>query len=224
MNMDFATARENMVATQIRPCDVTDARLLAAMADLPRESFLPASLQRIAYMDRAIALQKEATSGISRFLAAPMEFAKLVQLCAVRDTDLALEIGTGCGYGAAVLAQLADSVIALECDPELAARANDNLLQLEISNVAVVEGPLQAGFAAEGPYDVILIAGHVPDIPKKLFDQLKPGGRLVAVTGAPQAGKAHVYLNDSGRISSRAAFDASLPPLPGFVSDPGFVF
>jgi len=221
---NFEIARLNMVESQVRPSDVTDRRILAAMSDLPREEFLSAHNRLIAYMDRTIPIRASDEQHVSRFLPAPMIFAKLVQLCAIKSSDLVLEIGTSCGYGAAVMASLADSVVALESDKELANQATEALMELGISNAAVVEGPLHKGFASQGPYDVILLEGSVEDIPQALFSQLRPGGRLVAVIGTSQAGKAHIFINEGGSISRREVFDATLPALNGFELKESFVF
>lgn len=221
---NFEIARLNMVESQVRPSDVTDRRILSAMADLPREEFLSAQNRSIAYMDRTIPITTSDDKPGSRFLPAPMIFAKLVQLCAIKPTDLVLEIGTSCGYGAAVLASLADSVVALESDSHLAGQATQALIDQGISNVAVVETPLQNGYASQGPYDVILLEGSVEAIPQELFSQLCPGGRLAAVIGTPKSGKAHIFINEGGTISQREVFDARMPALDGFEKDQGFVF
>lgn len=224
MTTNFEIARLNMVESQVRPSDVTDRRILAAMSDLPREEFLPAHDRPIAYMDRTISIGTSDGEPISRFLPAPMIFAKLVQLCAIKSSDLVLEIGTSCGYGAAVMASLADSVVALESDTHLAGQATQVLIEQGISNVAVVEGPLNKGFASQGPYDVILLEGSVEFVPQGLFDQLRPGGRLVAVIGNGHAGKAHIFINEGNTISRREVFDAILPALNGFEREHSFVF
>lgn len=228
--MDFEIARKNMVESQVQTCDVTDKRILQAMRTVPREAFLPASRRDIAYMDGDIPITGGEDLAAIRYLSEPMIFAKLVQLCAIEAEDLILEIGTGTGYGAAILAALGDSVVALESDPDLATQATENLMSHDIANVAVVEGALDQGLAKQGPYDVILLQGAVPQVPKSLLAQLKQGGRLVAVIGQAkglgqgQGGKAAIFLRDDDVFTRRNAFDALLPPLPGFEIAEKFVF
>src|ERR1700704_1629222 len=131
---DYAAARLNMVESQLRPNKVTDLRVLGAFLELPRELFVPDRLRGVAYVDEDIPL------GGGRYLMEPMVMARLVQLAAIKTADSVLEIGTGTGYGAAVMAQLADAVVALESDPKLAQAAEANLRQLNIRHVGVGTG------------------------------------------------------------------------------------
>ncbi len=220
---DFSQARLNMVESQIHPSDVTDFRVLAAMSSVPRECFVPSSKRSIAYMDDAIPVSSEGESP-RRYQMEPTPAAKLLQLAGVKVSDLVLDIGSGTGYSAAVLAQLADSVVALESNESLVDFSNNILSELEIGNVAVVSGTLTDGCQQEGPYDVIVINGAVSEVPENLFDQLKEGGRLVAVIGEGAVGVAWLFLKSAGNIASRPAFDASVRPLPGFEAREKFVF
>jgi protein-L-isoaspartate(D-aspartate) O-methyltransferase len=135
-----------------------------------------------------------------------------------------LDIGAGTGYGAALLSRLAQQVVALEEEADLAAAANTALSGLGVDNVAVMQGPLAAGWAAEADYNLILIEGAVEVIPDHLFGQLKEGGRLVAVIGSGGAGQASLFTKIAGKPSERVAFNAAVPPLPGFKAAPRFVF
>ncbi len=206
----YAVQRQNMVDSQVRPSDITDRRILRAMAVVPRESFLPASLRAIAYMDNPIALDRTARG---RVMIEPRLFAKLVQLAEIPDGGRVLEIGSGTGYGVAVLDAMGFKAFGVEQDQTLSAiaAAADPKLAAQISR-----GPLTLGLAAEGPYDAIIFAGSVADVPTALFDQLKNGARMVAVTGQPPAGKATVWLRTGVSHAARDAFDASAAPLPGF--------
>jgi protein-L-isoaspartate(D-aspartate) O-methyltransferase len=217
---DFASARENMVESQVRPNGVTDQRLIAAMGDIAREAFVPEQRRAVAYMDGDIPL----TAGASpRVLIEAMVFARLANLAAITPTDRVLEIGAATGYGSTVLARLAATVVALESDAGLAAAARANLAGL--SNVRVVEGPLAAGAPSEGPFDVILIAGRVAEVPAPLLAQLTEGGRLVAVVGESAMARAVVWKVRDGQPSGRPAFDAFVAELPGFTKRlPAFVF
>lgn len=214
--IDFTAARATMIVSQIRPNGITDARLIEAMAQVPRENFVPDGLRDLAYMDEDIPLKP------GRFLMEPMALAKLIQLAAVRPGDNALHVGCASGYGSAVLSQLAAKVTAIDRDPELVAEA---AAALAGRAVTVEAAPHAQGLAAQAPYDVILVDGRVPAVPEALLSQLKDGGRLVAVVGERAVAPARLYLNRGGNISARTAFEASVSPLPGFaVERPAFVF
>jgi protein-L-isoaspartate(D-aspartate) O-methyltransferase len=142
--------------------------------------------------------------------------AKLLQLAAITKDDVVLEIGTGSGYATAVLSLIAGSVVSLEADEALAAQATATLSALGYDNVAVVNGELEKGFAAEAPYDLVFINGAVEEVPSALLEQLRDGGRLVAVVGYGNAAQAKVLVKEQGAISESTYFNASVKPLPGF--------
>lgn len=221
MTADFSLQRRKMVDGQLRTTDVSDTRLLAAMLAVPREAFVPAARRALAYIDEDIPV---GTGAMQRYLMEPSPFARMVQLAEIGSDDFVLDVGCTTGYSAAVLSRLSNSVVALESDPELAAAATQTLADLGYDNVAVVEGPLQDGFPSEAPYDVIFVGGAVEEVPQALFDQLKDGGRLVAVVGHGNAGVARLYLRDGGHVSSRRGFNAAVKPLPGFQRAPAFEF
>jgi protein-L-isoaspartate(D-aspartate) O-methyltransferase len=221
MPIDFALARRNMVESQLRPNQVVHPGVLEALAALPRERFLSAERAALAYVDEAIPL------GGGRYLMEPMVLARLIQTAQPVETDRALVVGAGPGYGAAILARLVSSVVALESDSALAQRARQLLPSLAASNVKVVEGELAHGYKADGSYDLILVEGAVPAIPDTLAQQLTEGGRLVAIVGggAPgYPGRAHLGRQAGGRFSARPIFDAGTPALPGFAAPARFVF
>lgn len=220
--MDYADARRRMVDSQLRPSSITDFAVLAAMLAVPRERFVPASRRPLAYIDDDIEIAE--TGEGRRFLMEPMPFARLAQLAAISEGDLVLDIGAATGYGAAVMARLADAVVALESDAGLAAEASATLVDLGIDNVAVVQGALAAGYPGQGPYDVILIEGSVAAVPEALFAQLREGGRLVAVVREGPIGKARLWRRVGAGVSAATAFDANVEPLPGFEAAPSFVF
>ncbi|MEX0842230.1 MAG: protein-L-isoaspartate O-methyltransferase [Xanthobacteraceae bacterium] len=221
--IDFATARRMMVDGQIRPNDVTDPRILAAMLELPRERFLPPGQTDLAYLDLDVPVLGGGRRPLRRLLK-PMLLAKLIQAAAVRDADIVLDVGCATGYSSAVLARLAHSVVALEEEESLAARAREILTALGKDNVSVVTGPLAAGWPARGPYDAIVLEGATEVEPKTLFPQLREGGRLVCVQGGSAAGKAMIYRRVGADVSGRPAFDAAASILPGFKAAPAFVF
>lgn len=221
---DYAAARRNMVDSQIHPNQVTDARLLHALHEVPRESFVPASMQALAYMEEEIEVAPARQGVPARCLLAPMPLARLLQLAEVDADNLVLDVGCATGYSSAVLARLAEAVVGLECEEALAEQASQTLMELGVDNAAVISGPLPEGYASEGPFDVILLNGCVPEVPGDLLKQLKEGGRLVAIIAEREFGLGTVYRNVGGRVSQRAAFDAAGPVLPGFEREKAFVF
>lgn len=224
MSTDFSLQRAKMVEGQLRTTDVTNVALLDAMAEIPREEFVPGKRRSLAYIDEDLEIAAADAERPARYLMEPSPFARLVQLAEINPGDFVLDIGCATGYSSAVLSRLASSVIALESDPSLADTAAETLSRIGYDNVAVVQGSLQEGFASEAPYDVILVGGAVEEIPDGLFDQLKDGGRLVTVVGHGNAAVARLYLKEDGIVSDRSSFNAAVKPLPGFERAPAFVF
>jgi len=214
--LDSARQRAHMVATQLRPNDVTDVRLIRAMLAIPREDFLPERLAPFAYMEGCIPL------GNGRVLLDPRSFGKLAQLAAIGPEDRLLDVGCTTGYSTAVMAQLASHVIGLEQDQDLAAAAEKNLRGT--ANATVVRKPMGEGLPAQGPYDVIFLNGAVERPPHPLIEQLADGGRLVCILRDGAAGQAHLYLKNDHAVSERSAFDAQVPVLPGFEAIRTFAF
>jgi protein-L-isoaspartate(D-aspartate) O-methyltransferase len=217
---DFALARRNMVDGQLRPNRVTNAQLLAAVGELPRERFLPDAMRSVAYSDEDVPL------GNGRYLMEPMVLGRLLQTLQAGLEDKALVVASGRGYGAALLARLVTSVVAVESDAGLAGSADQTIKALGFQNVTLVTGQAEAGAPQSGPYDVILIEGSVRQIPKAILDQLAEGGRLVTVlAGAPGAlGVAQLVIKEGGVTSGRPLFDAGTPVLPGFAPPARFTF
>ena len=224
----FERQRLTMVESQLRPNEVTDTRLLAAMRALPRERFVPWEIRALAYMDEGIEVFPSIDGAPARFLLAPMVLARLVQLAAVEPQDAVLDVGCATGYSTAVLARLGRSVIGLEPEPELAAAARGTLGDLGIANAEIVEGALVRGHPEAGPYDVILLNGSVSEPPEALILQLREGGRLAAVlssgAGTGTQGKAYLFVKVGGAASGLPHFDAGARPLPGFLPEPSFTF
>ena len=217
---DFALARRNMIDGQLRPNRVTNPQLLAAIADLPRERFLPPGLQSVAYADDDVPL------GNGRYLMEPMILARLIQTLQPQPEDKALVVASGTGYGTALLARLVKSVVAVEADARLASSAEQTIRALGIGNVHQVTGRMEDAYPADAPYDVILIEGAVQKVPATILDQLAEGGRLGTVIAAPTGmlGVAHLMVKEGGVASGRPLFDAGTPPLPGFAAPPRFTF
>lgn len=220
--IDAAQQRTNMVESQILTSDVTDRRILRAMGELPRERFVPPSLAALAYMDEAVPLTAAGGNGPRRWLMAPRVLAKLLQLADIGPEDRVLNVGAGTGYAAAVLSRLAKAVVALECEVRLAEEMRQTLAALAISNVSVAVGELDEGWAGEGPYDAIVLCGAISERPQLLLDQLKDGGRLVAVVSDDGMSKATIWRRLGRSFDRWTAFDAATPPLPGFAPAPAF--
>ena len=217
--MDFSAARRNMVESQVRPNQVTDDRVIAALEEVPREAFVPEAFKGIAYIDEDIGI------GNGRTILAPMVFARLLQAAQLDPAEIVLDVGCGTGYSAAVLARLASTVIALESDRALMQRAQTLLADQGADNVALVEGPLAEGDKAHGPYNAIIVEGAVARLPDALLAQLADLGRLVAVTARPgEVSRATLTLRVGDSFTTRPLFDASATMLPGFAVRPGFVF
>ena len=219
---DYSTLRKNMVESQVRTNDVTDRRVLRAMLDLPREKFVPEGLRALAYNGEGIALPKSADG--PRSLPAPVATARLIQLADINSTDSVLEVGAATGYGTAIIADLAYSVVGLECDAGLAAQASATLKAGKVSNASVKTGALAAGAAESGPYHIIIVAGAIPEVPNFLIKQLCQDGRLIAVIANGPIGRATVFerYGRDGAHSSRVAFDLGAPALPGFARKAAF--
>lgn len=215
---DFAEARTRMVDNQLRTNDVTDLAVLAAMGSTPREAFVTPAKKPFAYIDEDVAIAD------GRYLMKPHVLARLVQLAEPAPSDLVLVVGAGTGYAAAILARLAGSVVALEVEPSLADRATDLLQTLGHDNVAVVTGPLAAGYPNEGPYDLVFVDGAVEVLPDAFGAQLKDGGRMVVIVGEGRAAEARLYTRSAGSVAGRYAFNAAAKPLPGFAAAPQFAF
>ncbi len=221
---DSKAQRLNMVESQVRPSDVTDRRIVRAMLDIERERFVPEGLQSIAYMDVDAPVQAGAKQENARYLLAPRVFAKLAQEARLEEGMSVLDVGCGTGYSAAVLSHIVRKVTALECDADLVARAQKVLAALGVKGASVVQGPLEAGVAGAAPFDAILLQGSVQQVPQALLDQLKDGGRLVAVVAKGYFGQACVFTRVGRTFDRRPVFDAGAHPLPGFALAPEFVF
>lgn len=218
--VDFSRARRNMVDSQLRTSAVTEERLLQAFETVPRELFVEESRAGVAYCDEDI------PCGRGRWLMEPVTLARLLQALDLGAGDIVLDVGCGTGYTTALIAHLAATVVGLEADPALAARANELMTELDIDNAVIVEGDLTAGHPAQAPFDAVFLGGAVADVPKALADQLAEGGRLgaVCVSADSAVGSATIYLRVGSAVSRRKLFNAAVPPLPGFEPKMGFVF
>ena len=216
----FATARKTMVDCQLRPSKVTDQFILDAFMTIPREDFVGKQQRALAYVDEDLPL-----SG-GRCLMEPMVLARLLQALEIRPDDSVLIVGAGCGYGTAVAAKLAGSVIAIETRANLVDKAQDVLVSIGIDNAAIVKSRLVDGYPEEGPYDRILIEGGVETVPVNLLKQLTPKGRLAAIYRKPghPVGVASVWTRSGKEFTRTPLFDARVPNLDEFNAKVEFSF
>nr|CBI81091.1 conserved hypothetical protein [Bartonella sp. 1-1C] len=224
MIIDFVELRHKMVDNQIRTVDVTDLLVLKAFLTVPREDFVPENIRNLSYCDADIVVFPAQSNLSVRHLMRPASLAKLLQLAAIKSSDVVLDIGANSGYCSALLSKLAKSVIALESNKILAEQAAKILERNKCNNVMVVHGVLEKGYPIKGPYDVIFVEGAVDFIPDGIFSQMREGGRLVVVEGRGNAGIARIYVKKESTISVCRSFNLSVKPLPEFLKLPDFVF
>ncbi len=216
--IDFVQARKSMVEGQLMTSGVLEPRVLGAMGAVPREEFLGERQKPLAYLDMAHRLAGPA----ERYMATPVAFGKMVELAQIGSDDIVLDIACGTGYSTAVIAQLANSVVAVETEEAMVARANQILARLDIGNAAVIKAPLKKGAPAEAPFDVVVVEGAVGAVPQALFDQLRVGGRLVALFGDGASATAMLHVKGEDEIARVEAFNSSLPPLRELFPKPAF--
>jgi len=215
--MNIEQARFNMIEQQIRPWDVLDPAVLDLLFVVKREDFVPAAWRNLAFADLEIPLAD------AQVMLAPRVEARLLQELGVRKSDKVLEIGTGSGYMAALLAARAEHVISLEIRPEIAASARENLQRAGVDNVSVECADGLSGWVQRAPFDVIVFSGSVPQVPAAVLKQLRVGGRLAAVVGtAPVMEAQLITCVADGVFNSINLFETVLPPLDGASATSGF--
>ena len=221
--MNFEQARFNMIEQQIRPWEVLDADVLALLSVVKRENFVPASMKAMAFVDMELPLREGGARG--QAMLAPRLEARLLQDLAVQSHERVLEIGTGSGYMAALLAHRAAHVLSLEIDADLTAQARKNLAQEGISNVDVRQADGVNGAAADGPFDVIVLSGSVAEVPQALLAQLKVGGRLAAIVGdEPMMRSTLITRNSETAWTTAEPWDTVAPRLVSFAEHTQFSF
>ena len=217
--MNIEQARFNMIEQQIRPWDVLDPQVLDLLFVVKREDFTPANCRDLAFADLEIPL------GDGQVMLAPKIEAKMLQELGLKKTDKVLEIGTGSGYMAALLAARAEHVISVEIRPEIAAQAKQNLETAGIANVTVQVGNGTNGWTQSAPYDVIVVSGAIPSVPAALLAQLRVGGRLAAIVGqAPVMEAQLVTCTAEGVYQTVNLFETMAPSLDGFAAKNSFNF
>lgn len=205
-----------MVDTQVRPSDVTKFPIIDAMLSVPRELFVPREQAEAAYISENVPIAP------GRVVLEPRTLGKLLDAINIEGNELVLDIGAGYGYSSALVARMAEAVIAVEEDETLAAEAQSILSDQGADNVVVHTGPLTDGAVQHGPYDAILIQGGVEQVPEGLLDQLKEGGRIGCVFMEGALGVARIGYKIDDDITWRFAFNASAPVLPGFAKEVAF--
>jgi protein-L-isoaspartate(D-aspartate) O-methyltransferase len=219
--MDLNQARFNMIEQQIRPWEVLDPHVLALLSTVRREDFVPLAHKALAFVDMDIPLG----SAPNQVMLAPRVQARLLQDLAVQPTDKVLDIGTGSGFMAALLAHQAASVLSLEVDPALVAQAQANLQKAGVANAVVRCADGSQGAAADGPFDVILLSGSVAEVPAVLLQQLSIGGRLVAIVGdEPMMRTTLITRSGDNSWTTTEPWDCNAPRLSGFAQPSRFKF
>jgi len=206
---DFAFLRREMVERQLRRRGIEDERVLAAMGSVPREAFVPPRLRRRAYSDSALPI------GEGQTISQPWIVAAICQALRLRGEERVLEVGTGSGYSAAVLALLAREVVGVELQPRLAARAKRAIAELGDGNVEVVVGDGSGGLPDRAPFDAIAVHAAAPAPPSALLAQLEQGGRLVAPVSSGAAEMLTAFRRDEDRIVSEELGPCRFVPLLG---------
>jgi protein-L-isoaspartate(D-aspartate) O-methyltransferase len=217
--MNFEQARANMVEQQIRPWEVLDQEVLDLLYAVPREEFVPSAFRNLAFADTEIPI------GEGETMMAPKVEARLMQELALRKTDRVLEVGTGSGYLTALLARRAAHVYSLEIRPALAAFGRANLERHGADNATLEIGDGARGEPRRAPYDVIVLTGSTPVLPRSLLEQLAGGGRLFAVVGEPPVMRARlVTCSAPGAYRTTELFETMLAPLVNAEQAPRFRF
>ncbi len=219
MAMDMEQARFNMIEQQIRPWEVLDPEVLGLLAAVRREDFVPAAHRTLAFADIEMPL------GNGQTMLQPKIEARILQEVALRNTDIALEVGTGSGHMAALLAAKAEYVYSVEIDPQLAERARQNLERAGVANVTVATGDASEGWPDPGPYDVIVISGSLSELPEAFLQQLKIGGRLAVFIGEAPAMQARLITRTSEQaFNTINLFETVVAPLTTKKQRQRFVF
>jgi protein-L-isoaspartate(D-aspartate) O-methyltransferase len=213
---DFAALRTAMVDCQVRPSDVTKFPIIDAMLSVRREVFVPSSRRDVAYAGAHVDL------GNGRIVMDPRILAKLLDALDITPDELVLEIGCGLGYATAVIARMAEAVITVEEDADLAREAEENLSSESVDNAVLVEGALTDGAAKHGPYDAMIFSGAIEVVPVPLIAQVKDGGRIAAIVVEDGVSRARIGIVRGGRVAWHSVFDAEAPVLPGFARESAF--
>lgn len=214
VELAHARRRAAMVADQLRGRDIINPRVLNAMARVPRHRFVPPELAAESYDDRPLPIGHDQT------ISQPYIVALMTQLANPRPTDRALDVGTGCGYQAAVLSVLTRRVHSIEIVPPLAAEAARRLEELGYKNVTVRQGDGYNGWPEAAPFDVIILAAAAPEVPPALLEQLAVGGRLVLPLGDESQELLVIRKQADGRFDRMSVVPVRFVPMTGEIRDP----
>ena len=221
--MNTELARFNMIEQQIRPWEVLDPDVLALLSRVRREDFVPPAARALAFFDTEIPLAEGGRDG--RIMLSPKVEARLLQALQLSRTDRVLEIGSGSGYMAALLAHQCRHVLSLEIDPQLAEIAGRNLQRAGLTHAQVRRADGSGGWPADAPFDAILLSGSVAEVPQILLDQLKPDGRFVAIVGdLPVMRALRLTQVGASQFTRTELFDTVAPRLRGFAEPTAFHF
>ena len=213
---DYTLRRTMMVDTQDRPSDVTKFPIIEAMLSVPREAYVPQNMREVAYVGECVEL------GAGRVVLEPRTLAKMLDALDIQQNELVLDIGSALGYSSAVIARMAEAVIALEENEAMASDAQENFMENGADNVVSETGVLAQGAAAHGPYDVVILQGAVEAMPQTILDQVKEGGRIACIFAEGALGTVKIGYKLEGKITWRFAFNAAAPVLPGFQREAAF--
>lgn len=219
--IDFAKARQAMVDSQIHPMGVTSDKILNIFSIVPREEFVPEALKGVCYCDEDIKVAP------NRYLMEPSVFARLLEKAKIDENDAVLTIGSGIGYNAAILSHLCGTVVALEEEGALTDAAQEVWNKLDYTNIAAIAGKLSEGAPKYAPYDMIIFNGALSEIPQAIKEQVKVGGKIVAIIRAnPMSlAKAQIFHHvKEGQFNEETLFESGTPYLNGFAPEKEFVF
>ncbi|MFK7869852.1 MAG: protein-L-isoaspartate O-methyltransferase [Roseobacter sp.] len=215
---DFSARRTIMVDTQVRPADVTKFPIIDAMLSVERENFVPASQREAAYIGENIEIDK------GRVVLEARTLAKMLDALDINNDELVADIGCGYGYSSAVIARMAEAVVAVEEDEAMAKEAQEALSEAGSDNVIVHLAPLGEGAAQHGPYDVMIVQGGIERFPEALAAQLKEGGRVACLFMEGALGEVRIGRKSGGSLAWRMSFNAAAPVLDGFAAERAFQF
>jgi protein-L-isoaspartate(D-aspartate) O-methyltransferase len=213
---NYTALRTTMVDTQIRPSDVTKYTVIEAMLTVPREAYVPSAKREAAYVGEHVELDKQ------RVVLDPRVLAKILDELDIQSDELVLDIGAGLGYSAAVIARMAEAVIALEDDEARAEDSQTTLSEQGVDNAIVHVAPLAEGASAHGPYDVVSLEGGAEQLPDAVAAQVKEGGRIAVLFIEGALGVVRIGYKIDGELNWRFAFNATAPVLPGFEKSRAF--
>jgi len=206
--MSIDASRNHMVQQQIRPQQVTDSKVLEALSQVPREDFVPADYQALAFAETFIPLSH------GQFMLTPALEGQFLQALSIKSTDKILEVGTGSGYFTALLSKLGKHVYSVDCFEDLLEEANEKFRQHHLYNITLAHGKAENGWPNHAPYDAMIFTGAMPALPKNIHEQLNIGGRLLAVIGTEKLMRAVLIQKIAqNKTQEKILFETQIPKL-----------